>query len=109
MIDTLVQKLNMEGLKLDKDDIIQLQDSINTGKFGFIVYKQKCVGFLSWRELYDEDGNLCVFLDNLIIEKEDRNKNNLLSLRKFFRDKYRGKVRFAYWSNDRRGRYSYVH
>ncbi len=77
-----------------------IQEAISDHRIHYLERDGKTIGFHTWEEKGDK-----IFINNLWIEEQYRNKNNLLSLRKYFRDMYSGKVH--YWRNRKRGEYEY--
>ena len=75
------------------DEVKQnIQKAIQNNKIHFIERNGQTIGFHTWEEKGDK-----IFINNLWIEKAYRNKDNLLSLRKYFRNMYLGKIH--YWRN----------
>ena len=94
----------IEHLLEDVDFNEDICERIVDDKFDFIE-KDKEIGYYTWKEVW-KDGNMWVFIDNLFIEPKERNKGNLLFLRKHFRDKFPNAYLF-YWYSDKRKNYEY--
>ena len=101
------EKLINRLLEYDKNTEGEIITAINEGKFKPIFRNNEWVGFLCWREIW-KDGKLHIYINNLYIDEQYRTKENILNLRDFFRKKYRGNIRFAYWKNKRRDDFTYT-
>lgn len=92
--------LSQEGLDRSGNYIESITNAIHKGNFcaegkGKILFK-----FFTWSEDII-DGKLYIFVNNLWINPELRNKNSLLSIRGFLKGLYPG-VHKGYWFNKRK-------
>ncbi len=78
---------------LTEDVKKSIREAIDENHIHFLEKDREIIGFHTW----EDEGNR-IFINNLWIEKEHRNNNNLLSLRKYFREKYPSGKSF-YWRN----------
>lgn len=90
-IEKIVKLFSIEGIKIQDNDVRELQEAIDNNRF-FILQDK---GFLSW-----EEKNKYIFIKNLLIFKDKRNHKNLLQLREMFRKKYPNKI--LVWKNRKR-------
>ena len=96
-------------MKIQDEDYLraELKESLDKGNFSFIFNPKsgQDIGFFTW--LIMKKGNLpCIYVNNMCVLKEFRNKDNLLFLRHFFREKY-PHMEFTYWKNEKKDKYYY--
>lgn len=81
----------------DKGIVLSIANSIKENRF-FVEYREeKIVLFITWQE-ENIDGKKRIFLNNLWVEENYRNKNTLTRLRKVRKYLFRGINKF-YWFN----------
>lgn len=100
--DILISKLELKEDEIDETKQI-IKNSIVDNRIKFI----EDYGFFTWSEVY-KNNQKYVYIENMYIEPEKRKYNNLLSIRKFLRDKYLSDVVFFYWHNGRKDKFFYV-
>lgn len=80
------------------DFIVQIRDAIKENRIVFIKKMNIPIGFL-----VHSTKNFKTFINNLFIFKKFRNKSNLLSMRKYLRDKINSSE--YKWENNKRKRF----
>lgn len=83
-----------------KEEVESIADCILNNRFIFEYRDDHLVKFLSW-EVHSIRGTQYVFFNNLLIDRDNRDKKFLLSLRKLFRGK---NVKF-WWRNRKREKF----
>ena len=88
-----------EGAEIPFDKYIEVRDEINEaiadGHFYIVERKGKEIGFFTYFEIKGK-----VFINNCVIFKRYRDRNNFISIRRFFREKYPDQP--LYWMSKRR-------
>lgn len=85
------------GVEKDQDIVVSIAESIKNNRF-FVEYSQgKMILFITW---HDDiiDGKHKIFLNNLWIEPEYRNRNTLTRLRRVSKYLFKNVDKF-YWFN----------
>jgi hypothetical protein len=113
MIETIEKNLALvdiminQGVKLSPFEIIevehQVKEAIERGRFKTIIRNGKMIGFFTWSV-----GEKGVFINNMFILKEFRNKGNLLYLRELFKNKMFPNCKCFYWKNRKSGSFYYT-
>ena len=78
---------------IDDDCKKEIEDAIIDGRFEFLKKGDTIIGFYVW---HNKDGQ--IFINNMCVLKMYRDKNNLLPLRKYLRDKLKKHNEFC-WKN----------
>jgi hypothetical protein len=105
----LVKVIEVEGIKIpDKESLeAQLEKAISDDRIYIFKNKNNLeIGFVTWHEKYG-NGNLYIFVNNLLILKEFRGQFNLLQLRDMLKAKYPTMIKF-YWRNRKKGVFRYL-
>jgi hypothetical protein len=102
-VENFLLNLIEEDIDLKSDDRekirLSLQEAVQTDTLRFIYRDNIPVGFYSWK-VYSKG----IFINNLFILKGYRNRDNLLYLRNWFREKMvNGKF---YWKNRKTKQYT---
>lgn len=110
IINNIIEVLEREGIKFkseaEKENIKQdIIECIEGGRFQFIIKDNRRIGFMTWHEIL-KNRKLHLFINNMIVFKEYRNKNNLLNIRQFFKEKYPNR-NWAFWRNRKKDRFFY--
>lgn len=79
-----------------------IEEAIKRKQFQYI----EDFGFFSWKEI-EKYGTKHIFIENMFIKPDKRNRFNLLCLRKWFREMYPTGVRFFYWKNRKKKKFFY--
>lgn len=99
----LLEVMLEDGVSVPSEErdkvIIALDKAINDKKIYWIGNRQGIIGFATYKDKVDK-----IFLDYCFIYKEFRDRCNLLSLRKFFREIHDN---FA-WKSRKRNRLCFV-
>lgn len=100
MIDRLMSIIDSEGITLtDRDNVIKsLENAINSECFKYIYKDGVEIGFITWKY-----NNKELFFNNLVIYKKYKGEFKLISLRKFFRNKYK-EVEGCYWRSRKKNK-----
>ena len=77
----------------------QLTEAILKKRFYFLIKDKNVIGFYTLQEGWGK-----VLINNLYIPICYRNRNNLLHLRKMFKNKY-GTLEHIYWKNRNKNKY----
>ncbi len=95
----ILNKMIREGADIPEEKKAEVIEEVNeaiTDNHFFIIAKNgKDIGFFSYFEIRGR-----IFMNNCVIFKEFRSRTNLLSLRRLFKDKYKG--RQFYWRSKKR-------
>ena len=87
------------GISRDGNYIQSITELVHKGQFCIDGEKQFLKKFFTWI-VEDIDGQTYIFVNNLFIHPSIRNKNTLLSIRKFLRNLYPNSR--GYWYNKKR-------
>jgi hypothetical protein len=103
----LVDIIINQGVKLNPFEIIeverQFKEAFEKGRFKTIIRNGKMIGFFTWQVT---DGK--VFINNMFILKEFRDKGNLLYLRRLFKGIMFPGCKCFYWKNRKSGSFYYT-
>ena len=105
--NTFVDTILGQGVKLNPFEIIeverQIKEAIEKERFKAVIKDRKVIGFFTWSV-----GEKGVFINNMFILKEFRNKGNLLYLRELFKNKMFPNCKCFYWKNRKSGNFYYT-
>lgn len=102
IVESLIKIILEQDVKLKEDKkkevIQQINNAFYDRTFRFLVKEGRTIGFFTWFKKYREDG-IHIFINNMCILKEYKNKNNLLHLRKILmKDIYPNAVCFSWYN-----------
>jgi len=93
--NALTQMFISQGLRLPYNKLLevrrQIREAIAGHRFSFVEKDNQIIGFFTWQE--KERG---IFINNMLVLKQFRNKDNFLYIRKMLRDKYPS-AKCYYW------------
>lgn len=93
------------GIEKDKNAVISIADCIKNNRFFYEIVEGNIILFLTWEDNII-DGKRYIFVNNLFIDPENRNRNTLLRIR--FALKYLLKdVHKFYWFNHKKQKMIY--
>lgn len=96
----ILMVLRQTDVPKDDETINSIKNAVYEGRFYAVGMEEKLLKFLTWQEDHIDNG-LYIFVNNLWVNKDFRNKNALLEIRKILRFIYPSAVKF-YWHNRRR-------
>jgi hypothetical protein len=110
ILDNIIEVLEREGVVFtsdaEKENVKKdIYECIEKGWFQFIVKDNRRIGFITWHEVW-KDRKLHIFVNNMIVFKEFRNRNNLLNIRRFFKDRYPERC-WAFWHSRKKKKFIY--
>jgi len=79
--------------KIDEYVKVEIEDAILNGTFEFLKKGNQIIGFYTY---FDNNGE--ILINNMCVMKQFRDKNNLLPLRKYLRNKLKQYNKFR-WKN----------
>jgi len=99
--DILLDLLNLEPEKKERKRR-ELKEAIEKDHLKFI----DDIGFYTWSEIR-KNGKLYIWVTDMYIIPEERNKPRFFEIRKFLKEKYPD-AEFGYWWSRKRNRFYYV-
>jgi len=94
----IIEFLQQKGFDITWDDIA---DEVYLGNFRYLFKYGESTGFYTWKEIWN-DSKLYVFINNMCCWE----KSNLLSIRKFLRERYPD-AEYLYWHSKKHDRFFY--